>query len=407
MGFDGDTIINATGQTVSIGFETGVPTNRGLYLGYRAGKTNPGDYAVGIGSTAAEQNQSIGALAIGHECGQYDQGQFSIALGYNTGRKTQNNYSIAVGHQAGNDGQAIRCVALGTTAGKRGQKRYSVAVGNNAGSLDQGEDCVGIGNAGGFTGQNNYSTAVGSQAGYSGQKEGAVAIGREAGRDNQGTAAVAIGRDAGRNSQHDNTIILNATGSDFDSSNAGAFYVNPIRSVNYTSNILAFNTGDNEVCLASNVGIAGDIVANAFFDHTGSIIGGGGGASSNLHQVLEFGNVSSNTITVGGLVTTTPKGTSTISANTISINQTSLSYKISNISTSHSIYSIEWSNLVLGAQHICSVEASSDIEIASNMNSSGIKSSFTSNISVGNGNVAVMTLFYDGLHKYLNCLEYY
>ena len=134
---------------------------------------------------------------------------------------------------------------------------------------------------------------------------------------------------------------------------------------------------------------------------------GGGGASSNLHQVLETGNVSTDTITVGGLVTTTPKGTSTIATNTITIDQTSLSYKISNIVTSDSIYSIQWNNLVLGAQHICSVEASADIEIASNMQSSGVKSSFTSNIVVGNGNVAVMTLFYDGLHKYLNCLDYH
>lgn len=58
--------------------------------------------------------------------------------------------------------------------------------------------------------------------------EGSVAIGHEAGREGQGEYAVALGSFAGKNDQSANSIILNASGEDLNSTTAGLF-VKPLR----------------------------------------------------------------------------------------------------------------------------------------------------------------------------------
>ena len=229
-----------------------------------------------------------------------------MSIGNAAGYQDQNIYSIAIGRNAGRKGQYERSIAIGPFAARDHQGERSISIGNITGQFNQGNDAIGIGSQAAYQFQNNNAIAIGTETGKVGQAKGAVAIGVQAGKTGQRENAVAIGKYAGRNNQVGGSIILNGSGTDQDASNVG-FYVNPIRSVSYTSNILAFNTGDNEVCLASNVGIAGDIVANAFFDHTGALVGSGGGVSetsSNLDTVLMNGNVTSNTITLGGWVLT-------------------------------------------------------------------------------------------------------
>jgi len=445
LGFSDDVRIASQGTSVSIGFNCGTNDDC-IAIGTNAGTTNQETGTISIGTSAGQTGQNTYSIAVGYDAGKFGQGETAVAIGLNAGREGQgkrgtsigyqagrtnqndsatsvgsfsgyNNqgpYCIAVGAEAGYNYQNTLSIAIGRNAGREGQYQRSIAVGAFAGRINQGERSVSIGNQAAQTGQGNDAICIGSQACYENQNNNGIAIGTNAGRLGQGKSAIALGNKAGKFGQAENTIaigkqagenyqnygsiILNTSGVALESSNNNAVYIKPIRSVAHRSNILAYSD-ECEVCVASNVGIAGDIVANAFFNHTGTIIGGEG-----LQQVLEFGNVSTNTITVGGIVTTTPKGTSTIATNTITINQDNKSYKISNVVTSDSIYSIQWNNLVLGAQHICSVEASSDIEIGM---AQGVKSSFTSNIVVGNGNVAIMSLFYDGLNKYLNCLDYY
>jgi len=372
-----------------------------ISIGNSAGQSGQNTYGIAVGTNAGEFGQGENAIALGYQSGRTDQGTYCVAVGSDAGSDYQNTLSIAIGRNAARHGQYQRSIAIGAFAARNNQGERSISIGNQAAQTGQGNDAICIGSQACYENQNNNAIAIGTNAGRLGQGKSAVAIGNKAGKFGQSENSIAIGKQAGENYQNYGSIILNTSGVTLDSSNNNAVYIKPVRAVSHRSNILAYSD-ECEVCVASNVGIAGDIVANAFFDHTGTMLGGKG-----LHQVLESGNVSTDTITVGGLVTTTPKGTSTISTYTLNIDQDNKSYKISNISTSDSIYSIQWDNLVLGAQHICSLEATADIHIGHDLSSSYCKTSFTSNISVTNGNVAIMTLFYDGVNKYLNCLDYH
>ena len=119
---------------------------------------------------------------------------------------------------------------MGWSAGNANQSDYGIAVGAQAGQ----------------SAQQQYATAVGFQAGLSGQNREAVAIGRNAGQFNQGTQAIAIGSYAGQTSQVAGSIILNASGSALNITQAG-FFVRPIRGVATTTPVVVYNTTTREL----------------------------------------------------------------------------------------------------------------------------------------------------------------
>ena len=87
---------------------------------------------------------------------------------------------------------------------------------------------------------------LGINAGRLSQGLDSIAIGNSAGLSNQGSNSILIGAYA--NSTFPNTIVLNASGSNYpivDVSNA--FYVKPVREASNTSKILYFHTNDNEI----------------------------------------------------------------------------------------------------------------------------------------------------------------
>jgi hypothetical protein len=119
------------------------------------------------------------------------------------------------------------------------QFNYSVAIGYQAGFFGQAK--LGGGPADGI--------AIGRSSGYSNQRGDATAIGRRAGYENQGRWCVAIGAFAGETSQPAHSIILNATGSAFNTPNntfTSSFFVKPIRNALGT-NFLVYNTDSGEI----------------------------------------------------------------------------------------------------------------------------------------------------------------
>ena len=216
-------------------------------------------------------NSGGNQIAIGADAGQI-QGDNAIAIGTQAGNNTQNNSAIAIGVEAGNDGQGLS----------------AISIGENAGNASQGDSAIAIGTQAGNANQNNSAVSIGYWAGKTGQKNDAVALGRQAGEISQGRGSIAIGLLAGKNNQGNNTIALNATET-LLAANAftNALYIKPIRS-NINSNILQYNETTGEVTSNNTINISGDITANAFF---GTVT-----ETSNLEQVVNRGNTTSNTV---------------------------------------------------------------------------------------------------------------
>jgi len=177
-----------------------------------------------------------------------------IALGNNANAGAN---SVSIGNSAGQLTPLNNSVSIGNQAGYNTQGAYSVALGSDAGSQSQGASSV----------------AVGSLAGASNQGVGAVAVGMLAGNNYQGANAVAIGYNAGRGTasqQAANTIILNATGSEFNgvALQTNSFYVNPVRNATGTSGIVQYNAATKEVSYSSALGTVSGTLSGTF---TGNI----------------------------------------------------------------------------------------------------------------------------------------
>jgi hypothetical protein len=174
-------------------------------------------------------------------------------LYYNDSQWVVGTNTIKIGTNAGNTLQGSNAIAIGNLAGISNQGNNSVAIGNVAGWSNQDSNAVALGNYAGYNQQSIYAIAIGSSAGYSGQSLRAVAIGTYAGGTSQGSNAIAIGYLAGHSNQHTNSIIINATGAAYNSCNANAFYVKPIRNAS-NSSMLYYNSNTGEIT-HSNVSI--------------------------------------------------------------------------------------------------------------------------------------------------------
>jgi len=271
------------GYSTCIGFEAGaVPsTTSGGYnvaVGQQAGKTNQGPYSVAmgpysalsaqgmasiaIGSYAGASSQGGSAVAIGSSAGEQTQGGNSVAVGANAAKVSQSASSVAIGAYSGNSGQGTESVGIGFNAGKTNQAFFSVAIGSNAaantqsqnsvaigsyaGETTQGSGCLALGYLAGRVSQGAASTAIGGLAGNDAQGASSVAIGYEAGKTLQGSSCVAIGNQAGKTNQHNNSIILNATGSDLNSTQANSLFAKPVRPATQTY-VLGYNTTSGEI----------------------------------------------------------------------------------------------------------------------------------------------------------------
>ena len=160
-------------------------------------------------------NTNTNRVAIGKNAGNTTQSEYTVAVGSGAGATNQGWKSVAVGNEAGNENQSDWAVAIGLNAGNYNQGNSTVAVGHRAGSDSQGSDAVAIGVNAGKTSQGAFAVAIGERAGYGGTTS-------------QGTYAIAIGAHAGHDNQAAYSIILNASGSNLNSSESGLF-IDPVR----------------------------------------------------------------------------------------------------------------------------------------------------------------------------------
>ncbi len=149
---------------------------------------------------------------------------------------------ITLGSSAGETNQGVNGIAIGALAGNTNQGIQSVAIGANSGNSDQGLQSVALGNLAGALNQGQRAVAIGSLAGSNGQGEYAVALGNFAGGTNQPA----------------NSIMINASGSALNGTEAG-LYIDPVRNASGTGNILQYNTSTKEITYSSNLELTGDI----------------------------------------------------------------------------------------------------------------------------------------------------
>lgn len=159
--------------------------------------------------------------------------------------------SVAVADVDGN-------VVFGVNGASYGQlgTANTVMIGYESGAAGTAEGAVALGKFAGYTVGNANVTAVGTLAGSLNARANSVSIGVGAGWGNMisgggtGLNSIAIGSFAARNGSANNTIILNATGANFDgvASQANSFYVNPVRNdTGNTTNVVYYNTTTKEV----------------------------------------------------------------------------------------------------------------------------------------------------------------
>ena len=269
---------NQGGSSVAVGFAAGNDHQgtQSVAMGRRAGRTYQGDYSTAIGPYAGQDHQGGYAVAMGYQAGQTYQRSGAIAIGDNAGQVYQKGDSIAVGTYAGQNSANTNGwapIAIGRYAGREGAGSQSVAIGNNAGNNNLGYHAIALGYYAASSGSGIDSVSIGSNAGQSsgnntisiGVSSGAysndysVALGYESGygynNSHDGTSGlgeyqVAIGYRAAWGHGYNNSIVLNASGSDL-SANASGLYVNPIR---YTEEqdadydgLMFYNSNTNEV----------------------------------------------------------------------------------------------------------------------------------------------------------------
>ena len=247
-GFDSTLIINGTTSTVVGNISTSSlrTSETRIALGNSAGATSQGVYAIAIGQSAGSFSQGANSVAVGQTAGNTGQGIQAVAVGLEAGRVGQGDFAVSLGNAAGRAGQGSNAVAVGVAAGFTSQGTSAVAVGNGAGQISQSQYAVAIGTDTGQTTQGAFALSIGYTAGFSGQGVSAIAIGKGAGASNQGANAIAIGEFAGQGVSHAKSIIINASGTTVNSTQASSFYVNPVRNT-ATNYVVHYNPTTKEV----------------------------------------------------------------------------------------------------------------------------------------------------------------
>jgi hypothetical protein len=162
-------------------------------------------------------------------------GQIWLCPDANTNTVNQGGNSIAIGAGLARTEQNIDAIAIGASAGS-----------GNSGS--QADGAIAIGSGAASTGQSSGAISIGKYSGASGQNAVALGINSKA----SGSSSIAIGANAGASGTANNTIIINATGANIDttySTQANSLFVAPIRNVTIVSGLvnLAYNPTTKEV----------------------------------------------------------------------------------------------------------------------------------------------------------------
>ena len=400
----GTRIYSDGADPISIGNTLAMDT-QGQYaiaIGTQAGETSQTSYGIAIGYQAGQTNQLGGTLAIGNSAGNQGQQLRSISLGFKAGYVDQDQYSIAVGAFAGETDQEKSAIAIGWTAGQTTQGESSVAIGNNAANSLQGDYSVAIGRDAGRSSQDNAAIGIGRLAGETSQGFRAVAIGLQAGQTSQGNHSVALGPRAGETNQHANTIVINAqVNTPLNTTQPNAIFVKPVRvSTGATSNLLGYTT-------------EGEIIDR-------------GVLHSNLDQIVNTGNVTSNSITVGGLVSTGQANVSdilvsqavgaipTVSANIITVDQAGHTYKFFRIPAypTGSLEGITIQNTTDGCQTIVDIHPiGGDLDVFEDFSNGGsgptVLTSLNSNLVINTGNHVMISCVTDLSNTFVNIIGFY
>lgn len=191
---------------------------------------------VAIGTLRSPILQPDCSIAIGINAGYWKQGDCAIAIGENSGHTLQGDDGVAIGSFAGNLYQGSQSVAVGFESGRISQGLTAVALGSGAGEYNQKQSGVALGYQAGRYRQGTESVAIGVKAGSAQQNFGAIAIGGNTALTNQGSYAIAIGYNTGQTNQKNNSIVLNASGTNFPILNSG-LYASPVRSTRTSYNL--------------------------------------------------------------------------------------------------------------------------------------------------------------------------
>ena len=131
--------------------------------------------------------------------------------------------------------------------------------------------------------------------------------------------------------------------------------------------------------------------------------------SSNLQQVTDTGNITSNTLIFnGGFVTGNNATSVSATSNTLTIDMDGKSYNTFICYTANSIETISISNDILGSQGMIFLTATGDINIlgtTSNLGGTNVNVSYD-DISVSNGERALIGFMSDGTQRYINAAKY-
>ena len=138
--------------------------------------------------------------------------------------------------------------------------------------------------------------------------------------------------------------------------------------------------------------------------------GGGGSTSSNLQVITDNGNVTSNTLILeGGFVTgNVATSLSVTSSGELNVDMGSISYKTFTCTATQNITKITFFNDIMGSQGMIFITAGSDITINGITSSLGGTNVYVSHddVSVTNGNSAIIFFASDGTNRYVNAGKY-
>jgi cytoskeletal protein CcmA (bactofilin family) len=142
----------------------------------------------------------------------------------------------------------VGAVSVGSTAGYAGQGAFGVAIGSAAATKSQGNSAIAVGTFAGNTGQGAFSVAVGTNAGFV----------------NQGAYSVAVGPYAGTGQTAANSIIINASTTALNSTDAG-LYIAPVRNDTTTGftlgNVVTYNVSTKELTYSNTIAVQGNVQA--------------------------------------------------------------------------------------------------------------------------------------------------
>jgi hypothetical protein len=195
-------------------------------------------------------------------------------------------------------------IAIGERSGGSNGGDQLVAIGAGAGSLGAGSNSVSIGTSAGYENAGNFSVNIGYAAGETdGVLSGAnsISIGTYAGRENRGDNSIAIGALAGYSGQANNSIVINASGTQLNTPQAGLF-IDPVRAdTSNTANVLLYDVVTKEITFGAGGGGGTGDYSNANVEaylpfYTGDLLGVG--------NVNSTGNITANVnITAVGNIT--------------------------------------------------------------------------------------------------------